>query len=358
MTDLQRELLNLVFWIIGSTLASLVAGVILRRLLIPLSKKTPGTFDTALFEAIDGRAQWVVLAMGLHLGASLAFTGAAMQTYRAHQLWRVCTGVLYINLVLAITMAIYALTKGAVDWYAENFAERTQTRFDDQAVRLFNRFAKLVFLFIALTIMFKHFNVEITGLLATAGIASLAFAFAAQDTLANMISGVILMFDRPFKRGDRITLPSGDLGDVIEIGLRSTKVLSFDQTVIVIPNAALAKSTIVNHNAPDSKIKIRHSLGVAYGSDMHKVKSIIMDILRAHPDILDDPEQEVFFTGFGDSSLDLAIRFWITDYRQRLRVLDEVNMAIKDRFEAENVEIPFPQRDVYIRSQAAPSSSA
>lgn len=358
MTDLERELLYLVLWIIGSALASLLAGVILRRVLIPLSKKAPGKFHTALFEAIDGRAQWVVLAVGLYLGASLAFTGAAMQTYRTHQLWRVCAGILYVNLVLAITMAIYALTKGAVDWYAENFAQRTHTRFDDQAVSVFNRFAKVVFLFVALTIVFKRFNVEITGLLATAGIASLAFAFAAQDTLANMISGVILMFDRPFKRGDRITLPSGDLGDVIEIGLRSTKVMSFDQTVIVIPNAALAKSTIVNHNAPDPKIRIRHSVGVAYGSDMHKVKSIIMDILRAHPDILDDPVQEVFFTEFGDSSLDLAIRFWITDYLERLRVVDEVNMAIKDRFEAENVEIPFPQRDVYIRAQAAPSSGA
>jgi len=358
MTDFQRELLNLAIWAAGSAVAALILKVIWRRVLIPLSKKTKTTFDAALFEAADGPVYWVLFATGIYFGASMAFARESVQHYGEHQLWRFCLGALYLNVVLSVTMTLYALVHGGVTWYAENFAERTQTKFDDQAVTLFNRFAKIVFLFIALTIVFRHFDVEVTGILATAGIASLAFAFAAQDTIANMISGVILMFDRPFKKGDRITLASGAWGDVMEIGLRSTKVLSFDQTVIVVPNAEIAKSTVVNHNAPDQKVKIRHKLGVAYGSDMDKVKAILMEILTGHPDILDDPPEEVFFTEFGDSSLDLLIVFWIADYRERFRILDEVNMQIKSRFEREDVEIPFPQRDIYVREQAAPPAEA
>ncbi|MFH1732731.1 MAG: mechanosensitive ion channel family protein [Planctomycetota bacterium] len=350
MTELDIELLHLIVWVAASGAAALLAAIIWRRILIPISERTRTSFDTMLLESSDGRAQWVILALGLYLGAANAFTGVAA--------WRYCVAALYVHLVFAVTCLAYSIAEGVVNWYAESFAEKTRSDVDDRAVILFHRFAKLLFFFVALTVIFQHFDIQITGILATAGIASFAFALAAQDTLANLISGVILMFDRPFKRGDRITLPSGGWGDVMEIGLRSTKVLSFEQKVIVIPNAEIAKSEIVNHSVPDQKIKVKHGVGVAYGSDMHKVKAIIQSILSAHPEILNDPPPEVFFTEFGDSSLDLTIFFWLGNYLDRWQVMDDVNMAIKDKFEAEGIEIPFPQRDVYIRAQAAPGSDA
>ena len=345
LTPFEQSLFQFVLWIVGGGVASLVCALVWRRLLIPYAQRTRISFDKMLFESMDGPIQWLTLSAVVYFGAS-----ASMQAYVDNLLWRVCMGVLYVNFVLAVTMVVYAMARGTVNWYAQSFAEKTRSDVDNQAVVLFHRFAKVVFFFIALTVIFQHFNVQITGILATAGVVSLAFALAAQDTLSNMMSGIILMFDRPFKRGDRITLPSGEWGDVLDIGIRSTKVLSFDQTVIVIPNAEIAKSQIVNHNAPDQKVKIRHKLGVAYGSDMRKVKSVIMGILHEHPKIMDDPPQEVFFTEFGDSSLNLLVVFWIADYRDRFRVIDDVNMAIKERFEAENIEIPFPQRDIHIRS--------
>jgi len=350
MTELEIELLHLIVWVVASGAAALLAAIIWRRILIPISERTRTSFDTMLLESSDGRVQWLILALGLYLGTSLAFTDVAA--------WRYCVAAFYVHLVFAITSLAYSIAEGVVNWYAEGFAEKTRSDVDDRAVILFHRFAKIVFFFVALTVIFQHFDIQITGILATAGIASFAFALAAQDTLANLISGVILMFDRPFKRGDRITLPSGGWGDVMEIGLRSTKVLSFEQKVIVIPNAEIAKSEIINHSVPDHKIKVKHGVGVAYGSDMHKVKAIIQTILRAHPEILNDPPADVFFTEFGDSSLDLTIFFWLGNYRDRWQVMDDINMAIKDKFEAEGIEIPFPQRDVYIRAQAAPGSDA
>jgi len=346
----ESQLLHLIIWIGGSGVAAFLLAIIWRRILIPLAQKTRTSFDIMLLESADGRIQWLALALGAYMGALNVFPGVTG--------WRYCVAALYVHLVFAITCLAYSMAEGIVNWYAESFAEKTHSDIDDRAVLLFQRFAKLVFFFIALTIVFQHFNIKATGLMASAGIASIAFALAAKDTLANLISGVILMFDRPFKRGDRITLPSGGWGDVMEIGLRSTKVLSFEQKVIVIPNAEIAKSEIVNHSVPDQKIKVKHGVGVAYGSDMRKVKAIIHGILKSHPEILNDPPADVFFTAFGDSSLDLTILFWLSNFRDRLRVLDDVNMAIKDKFEVNNIEIPFPQRDIYIRAQPAASGGA
>ena len=350
MTSTESQLLHLIVWIAGSGIAAFLLAIVWRKILIPVAQKTRTSFDLMLLESVDGRIQWLVLAVGAYMGACSVFADVSG--------WRYCVGFLYVHLVFAITCLVYSTAEGVVNWYAESFAERTHSDIDNRAVSFFNRFAKILFFFIALTVVFQHFDIKITGLMASAGIASLAFAFAAKDTLANLISGVILMFDRPFKRGDRITLPSGGWGDVMEIGLRSTKVLSFEQKVIVIPNAQIASSEIVNHSVPDLKIKVKHDVGVAYGSDMRKVKAIIQDILRAHPQILNDPPADVFFTAFGESSLDLTILFWLNTFRDRLPVLDDVNMAIKDRFEAENVEIPFPQRDITIRAQPAASEGA
>jgi MscS family membrane protein len=361
MTDFQWELLKVALWAIASGFAATVATAIWRKAVLPLVKKTRFQLGLRLATAADGPGQWLLVAACLEFGASLAFTSGPtdgpLALFGKGRIWQAIIDTFYVNAVFAATFLAYALSGAAVNWYADAFAQKTKTRIDNSVVILFHRFAKVAFFFFALLIIFRRLNLDITGILTAGGVASLAVAFAARDTLANTISGIILMIDRPFKRGDRITLPSGEWGDVIEIGLRTTKVLSYHQEVIVLPNAEIAKSQIINHSAPDEKIRIEHHLGVAYGSNMRKVKEIIMDILVAHPDIMDDPPQQVYFMEFGDSSLNLTIFFWVQDYRQRWHVIDEINMGINDAFAEQGIEIPFPQRDIHIRS-AAPQPPA
>jgi MscS family membrane protein len=116
----------------------------------------------------------------------------------------------------------------------------------------------------------------------------------------------------------------------------------------------VAKSQITNFSAPNPYVTIRQKIGVAYRSDLRKVKSILIEIMRGNGEVLPDPAPAVFFTEFGDSALNLLMICWVADYRNRLRITDELNMAIKDRFEAEGIEIPFPQRTVHVRSEEGP----
>lgn len=340
----------LLSWIGGSAAASWVALQVVDRVLIPVTKRTRTKLDTAILQAVRKPAAWTVLALGFSIGVAHAASGVGAAA--THAVWRALGGTAYVFLVLCITAVVYAIVGAAVDWYGKEVASRTESKADDQIVGFFQKTAKFVFFFIALTIIFGHFGIQVTGMLATAGVVSLAVAFAAQETVANMISGIVLLVDRPFGEGDRVELVNGRMGDVLSVGLRSTRILSFDHTVITIPNAEIAKTQIVNFNAPNPTYKIRSTIGVAYGTDVRNVKRILMDVLLEHKEILREPAPGVFFTEFGESSLNLLYVAWVADYREQFRIRDELNMVIKDRFEAQGIEIPFPQRVVHLPTVA------
>ncbi len=207
----------------------------------------------------------------------------------------------------------------------------------------------IVFFIVGVYTILAIWDVNVTGLVASAGILGLVIGLAAQDTLSNLFAGVAILSDRPYEIGDYIILDTGERGEVTRIGLRSTRLLTRDDVEITIPNGVMGASKIVNEAGGPRQYRIRALVGVAYGSDIDKVGDILIDVGRNHPKTLRSPEPTARFVGFGASSLDFELQTWIERPADRGLVLHDLNTEIYTRFGREDITIPFPQQDLYIK---------
>lgn len=198
-------------------------------------------------------------------------------------------------------------------------------------------------------------HVDVTAWLASAGIVGIAVGFAARDTLANLFAGIFIIADAPYKVGDFIILDKGERGMVTDIGMRSTRILTRDDIEITIPNAELGNVKIINETGgPHDMERVRVIIGVAYGSDIDLVREVLEDIAAKSKYLIKDKgfSPRVRFRTFGDSSLNFQLMGWIEKPVLRGRALDELNCAVYKRFAEAGIQIPFPQRDVWIRQCA------
>lgn len=199
--------------------------------------------------------------------------------------------------------------------------------------------------------LFLAWNINVTAWLASAGIVGLALSFAAKDTLSNLFAGVSIIMDAPYKTGDFIILDSGERGVVTDIGLRSTRILTRDDVEITIPNGVIGNSKIINEaGGPSSQHRIRVAVGVAYGSDVDQVIEVLEEVAVENNDVLVTPAPRVRFRLFGESSLDFELLVWIARPIDRGRVKHELNCAVYKALNKYNIEIPFPQRVLHVRT--------
>jgi small-conductance mechanosensitive channel len=197
-------------------------------------------------------------------------------------------------------------------------------------------------------VILDHFRIDIKSILVTLGVGTLAIGLALQDTLANMLGGFTIMLDRPFRIGDRIQLSTGEQGDVQEIGIRSTRVLTTDGNMLIIPNSILIKLMMTNHSFPDSRARIMIDVGVAYGADTELAKRLMVEAAEAHAEVMRLPEPVAAFRGFGEFALNLSLICFSSNFRNRLKVVDALNTAINAKFAAAGIAIPYPIRTVRI----------
>ena len=158
-------------------------------------------------------------------------------------------------LIIIITFIIQRIIGGVSVWYRENIASKTESRLDDELIPLIRRTLKVLAWVLALLVILPFYGVNISALITALGVSSLAIALAAQDTIANIISGFMIMVDRPFRRGDTIKLPSGEQVEVLEIGVRRSRFLSQDKAIIIVPNTDMSKSKIINYTYGQERIK-------------------------------------------------------------------------------------------------------
>ncbi len=241
----------------------------------------------------------------------------------------------------------------ALTYLEQRLAARTNTKVDDIIFDLLNRFSGAILYVTAVILALDVVGINVMPFIAGAGVAGIAIGFAAKDTLSNLIAGVLLIIDRPFEVGDRIEVwsaPSGSAswGDVIDVGLRATKIKTTDNIVIIIPNNEIMKRDIVNYTIITAQIRVRVNIGIAYEADIGKAKAIIIEVARRMDWIAPTPPPKVVVRNFGDSSVDLQLRVWIKEARRRMDTISFVIDHVKEAFDQAGIEIPYPKRDIHI----------
>ena len=238
-------------------------------------------------------------------------------------------------------------------YFEKNIVDKTETKVDNIIFDLLNKFSGALIYAFAAILALDVLGVNVMPFIAGAGVAGIAIGFAAKDTLSNLIAGVLLIIDRPFEIGDRIEVwsaPAGSAtwGDVIDIGLRATKIKTTDNIIIIIPNNEIMTRDIVNYTSISTKIRVRINVGVAYDADIEKAKDLIKDVAGQAAWISKEPPPKVVVRNFGESSVDLQLRVWIDDPRKRMDTISYITDKIKAAFDKNGIEIPYPKRDITI----------
>ena len=219
-------------------------------------------------------------------------------------------------------------------------------------VAVSRKMLNLVVFILLIIFILNLWGVKVTALVASLGIAGLVIGLALQTTLSNMFGGITLIADKSFKIGDFIQLETGEAGEIIDVGLRSTRIKSFDEgNEIIIPNNLLINSKIINYGRPQVNLKRRIKIGVAYGSDIEKVKRILLECAGKIDKILKNPPPEVYFMEMADFSLNFLVVFWISNYKYRFIVQDNFMSLAYRELQNKGIEIPFPTRTIYIEKK-------
>jgi len=325
-------------------LASLLIAWIFNRFIITTLKKiaarTNITIDNQLLDLLHGPIHSSVILLGVALATNLVDIPDSLDS--------IIFSTLLTIAYLVWSIFLIRLTRSVLKHVSQN--DQHLKVLHTQTLPLFENIANIIIVVLSVYVVFTAWHIDMTAWLASAGIIGIAVGFAAKDTLANLFSGVFILADAPYKIGDFVVLDSGERGEVTHIGIRSTRLLTRDDIEITVPNSIMGNTKIINESGgPEEKFRIRIAVGVAYGSDIDKVRDILMNIALQDEAVCEQPEPRVRFRSFGASSLDFQLLCWIDLPVLRGRVIDALNCKIYKRFIEEEIEIPYSKHDLYIK---------
>lgn len=318
-----------------------IISLIINRVVIRITQKTSTTLDDTIINTLKSPIYWIALV------AAFRFASTRLDLFSETAIVQLDNVYFIINAFI-VFIILWRLTGNLTSWYVSEIAPQTESKLDEQIMPFLQRIIYIILIIVTVIILLDHFDIEVSGLVATLGISSFAIALAAQAALSDIISGFIIMIDRPYSIGDRIEiLDLNTWGDVIDIGLRSTRVRTRDARMVIVPNSVIGKSLVVNYSYPDSQYRNQIEVGIAYGTDIEFARKIIVDAVKEVEGVLKDHKVEALFLQFGDSALIFRVRWWLESYVDTRRMFDRVNTAIYNALNEAGIKIPFPQRDVH-----------
>lgn len=320
-----------------------LARYFVRHIAPKLVKHTSSSLDDEILGAIRNPITVLFLAAGAYFAVksmdnlSLGLIGTLDRLALAMLI--LVSAYLVSNLIMAI-----------LRWYARDVAPHTNSDLDDHLIPFMEKLIGVVVYLLAFLVILKSFGVEITALVASMGVAGIAVALAAQESLSNVFGAVAILLDRPYKVGDRLLIPGVGQGDVLDIGMRSTRVLTRDRRVVVIPNRDMASSEIVNLSLPDNRLRLKLKVGVAYNADIDRASRILEEIAASNELVAKEPKPASYVSSLGDFSIEIVLLVWIADYQQDFDVTDQLYRQILVRFKEEGIEISYPVMTIMPRA--------
>lgn len=311
--------------------------MIFSKYLEVFAKKTETELDDMIFERTKHPLFYLILAGGLKLAISyLGINGTWNSIVNMIAAW-------VIVFVLSRAVDVIIIVWGKV------IAHKTSTKLDEVLLPLLHKFSKVVFVVIAFMWTLSIWNIDITPYLAGVGISGIVLGLALQDSLKNVFGGVSLIVDGAIKVGDKIRLESGEVGDVIDVGLRSTKIRTYDNEELTVPNGYLADSRVQNYTRPTKKMRVWVSFGVEYGADTKKVKQVLEKELSKMEGIMEDPAPAIQFLNMGDFALEFKAFFWVDNWKNAYSKKLEATQLIYDTLNKKKIGIPFPTQTLYVK---------
>ena len=334
-----KGLALIVVSIISAKIVDIIFSLIFKRVV----KTTKTTLDDKILQLLHKPIFYSILFVGF----ILSIKTIALPEYVEFVLvgcFKTVTTIIWLFVISKILVM-------SMDWASRQTA--SSNILQKNTLPLFNNLGKIGIGLFGAYLIFLSWDININGILASAGVLGVVLGLAAKDTVSNFFAGIFLMADAPFKEGDYILLDTGERGYVKKMGLRSTRFMTRDDIEITIPNSVIAASKIVNESGgPGETERVRVNIQVAYKTDIEKVKTILVNIAKKNENVLKLPEPRVRFREFADHGLRLQLLFWIHKPEIRGRTVDSVNTEIYKTFEEHNILIPFPTMNVLMPNES------
>ncbi len=303
-----------------------------------LVSRTDSTLDDEILKAIKGPIRALIIVAGLYFACK---TLNNMPADIIGMLDRLAT----MALILVGAYFTANLIGALIQWYINDLAPKTNSDLDDHLMPFLKKFLVVAVYAVAAVMVIGLFT-EITPLLAGLGVFGIAVAFAAKEALSNLFGAFAILTDRPYKVGDRLSLKGIGTGDVIDMGMRSTRVRTSDNRIVIVPNERIAASRIVNLSQPDAKVRLELKFGIGYTSDADKACALLEQMASETLSVLTEPKPRAYVSELGDFAVTVVLLVWIDSYRNDLSVADAIYRKALSAFKKEGIEIPYPTMTV------------
>jgi small-conductance mechanosensitive channel len=332
---------------LGISLVFIVAGFLIgtwliRSILPRLVRRTESEFDDVFLAQAGPSLRWLVVIAILHFATTrLVFVNAGIK--------KILADAYFILGMLLAFRIVWRSVDLADRWYRQRSVAAGRGDELSPVITLLVRVGRVVIAFVGLTFLLSHFGVNVAAFTAALGLGGLAFSLAARDTIADAIAGFIILVDRPFRIGDRIEIQGvGTWGDVTDIGLRTTRIRTRDNRMVIVPNSVIGSNQVINYTYPDPRYRIETHVGIGYGTDIERARQVIVGAVRGVEGVLPDELVDALYAEMGDSAMIFRVRWWIESYADTRRVEDRVHTALQHALDEAGIESPFPTQSVNV----------